>query len=283
MQRIVRGLSATLSHTFYVDGTATNPSPDAATVTITRDNGTVLVAAAAATDTGAGTVSYTLTPAQTVLLDTLTVAWTATFGGQAQAFTDIVEIVGGVLFTVAQARAVNPLADTVKYPPQKIIEARTLVETALEDACGVAFVPRYRREQVNGQGGRELVLSMPRVRSIRSASLDGTAFTAGELADIVPSGTSVVYTPNRWTAGFRNYEVVYEHGYDEPPPRVTNAALLLARRYLVDSPVSDRATSLTTEDGTTQFLVTAGVRQAVFDIPECNAVVAQYSLNACVA
>ena len=51
-----------------------------------------------------------------------------------------------MLFTVAQARAMSPLADTVKYSTQKIIDARTLVETALEDACGVAFVPRYRRE-----------------------------------------------------------------------------------------------------------------------------------------
>ncbi|HVE27286.1 MAG TPA: hypothetical protein VNC22_17895 [Sporichthya sp.] len=277
MQRVLVNTAVTLNVAFQVDGADTDPAPDTATVTVTRDDGTVL-ATAAATPSGTGGFLYTLSAGQNNQLDILTAEWTSALG----TLTTTTEVVGGFLFTIAQARALNPLNNTTTYTTQQIIDARTMVETALEDACQVAFVPRYRRESVNGSGSTEVQLSMPRVRSIRSATLDGTALTVSELADIVPSGR-IIYTANTWTRGFGNYSISYEHGYDTTPPRVSNAALLLARRYLVDSPVSDRATSLTTEDGTTQFLVTAGVRQAVFDIPEANAVVAQYGLNVCVA
>ena len=266
-QRVLVNTPTTLTVVFEVDGVATDPSPATATVTITRDDGSLLLDEVAATRTAVGTFAISLTAVQNNQLDSLSVAWTSSLG----TLPAIVEIVGGFLFTIAQARALNPLSDVVRYPTQRIVDARTMVETALEDACGVAFVPRYRRESLNGSGSTEVALAMPRVRSIRAGTLDGTALTVDDLAAIVPSGPGIIYTPSGWTRGFINYAISYEHGYDTPPPRVSNAALLLARRYLVDSPVSDRATSLTTEDGTTQFLVTAGVRQAVFDIPEANA------------
>src|SRR5215217_5884268 len=103
MERIAQGRSATLTHTFYVDGVATNPSPDTATVAITRADGTALVPAGAVTDAGTGVVTLTLTPTETALLDTLKVTWTASFGGQSQGFTDYVEVAGGFLFSLSQA------------------------------------------------------------------------------------------------------------------------------------------------------------------------------------
>ncbi len=279
MERIPRGNSATLSHTFYVDGVATNPTPDAATVTITRDDGTVLVNAAAATEAGAGIVTYTLTPAQTALLDTLTVSWTATFGGQSQAFTDVVEVVGGFLFSISEARALKPL-DNTQYTIAQIINTRTLVEEALEDACGVAFVPRYRRETVSGDGGATVVLSRPRVTAVRSVKHDGVAIT--DLATVVPSSSGIPYYPSGWTRGYGNYEVAYEHGYPYPPAGATQAALLLAKRYLVQGPIDDRATSMSSEDGVIN-LSTPGLRGARFGLPTADAFVSAYSMHAGVA
>ena len=86
-------------------------------------------------------------------------------------------------------------------------------------------------------------------------------------------------SPGAATRGRRNVVIKGTYGYPYPPPRVSRAALLLAKRFLVDLPVSDRATSLTTQDGTTQFLVTAGVRQAITDVPECNAVIREYGVR----
>lgn len=282
MQRIAQGLSATLSHTFYSDGVATDPSPDVTTITVTRDDGTVLVNAAPATNAGTGIVTYTLTPAETNLLDNLSVDWTATFSGQPQTQTDTVEVAGGFLFSIAQARAVRPLDNATLYPIAAIVETRTLVEQALEDACGVAFVPRYRRETFDGAGLATLLAHQPRVTALRSASLDGTDISSTDLATIAGSATGRLYYANTWTTGYGNYEVTYEHGYDQPPLRITQAALLLAKNWLVKGPIDDRTTAFSTEDGT-YSLSTPGMRGASFGIPEVDATVAEYSMRVGIA
>lgn len=282
MQRIQRGHSATLTHTFYVDGVATNPTPDSATVTITTDAGDAVVTAQAATDTGTGTVSYTVTPTHTADLDTWTVEWVATFGGQSQTFTDTVEVAGGFLFSIAQARAVRPLDNAVTYTTAAIVETRTLVEQALEDACGVAFVPRYRRETFDGAGLATLLAHQPRVTALRSASLDGTDISSTDLATIAGAMTGRLYYPNSWIAGYGNYNVAYEHGYDQPPLRIMQAALLLAKNWLVKGPIDDRTTAFSTEDGT-YSLSTPGMRGASFGIPEVDATVAEYSMRVGIA
>lgn len=282
MQRIARGNSATLTHTFYVDGVATNPTPDAATVTITGDDGTAIVTAQSATDTGTGTASYTLTPAQTATLDILTVSWTATFGSQSQTFTDYVEIVGGFLFSVAEARALAPLSSTTSYPIARIVDVRTVVEEAIEDACGVAFVPRYKRELLSGTQTRSLIVEQPRVRSVRVVKRDGVALVAGDLATISVDDAGILDYPGGWIWGAGNYDVAYEHGYTYPPGRIKQAALTLARSWLVDGPMDERTTAFTTPDGTFT-LSTAGMRGAVFGIPEVDAAVNAYDHRAMVA
>ena len=283
MQRVARGRSATITQTFYEDGVPADPSPDSATVTITRDDGTAIATDAATTNVGVGAVSYTLTPSDLADLDLLTVTWKATFGGQEQTYTDTIEVVGGFLFTIAQARASTPLNDTVKFSTQQIIDARTLVETALEDACGVAFVPRYRREAVSGSGTRNLLLSMPRVTAVRPASVDGTDFTLGELAGVVPSGPGVIYAQNGWARGFGNYTVAYEHGWPSPPPRISQAALRWARHILAGtSQIDERYTSVSNDVGTFS-LATPGLRGSVTGLPEVDAAIAEYSLRVGVA
>lgn len=283
MVRIIAGRSATITHTFYSDGVATNPTPDAATIGITRDDGTTLVAAATGTtDTGTGTVSYTLTPTQTATLDVLTVRWTATFGSQSQVFTDYVEIVGDCLFSIAQARALTPLNDTTTYTLAKLLNVRTLVEEAIEDSCGVAFVPRYRREAIAGTNTTTVVVSQPRVTALRSVTLDGVALSVASLATVVPNDAGVLYYPAGWAWGASNYDIAYEHGYPRPPARITQAALTLARSWLVDGPLDDRTTAFTTPDGTFA-LSTPGMRGSIFGIPEVDAAVRQYDERAMVA
>lgn len=266
-----------------MDGVATNPSPDEATVTVTRDDGTTIAVDAAATEAGTGAVSYTLTPTDTATLDALTFDWKATFGSLEQTYTETVEVVGGFLFTVAQARASAPLSDTDKFSTQQIIDARTLVETALEDACGVAFVPRYRRETVNGDGWRHLTLSMPRVSAVRSVSKDGVAFTSDELSAVVPSGTGTIYTANGFTRGFGNYAIAYEHGWSAPPPRISQAALRWARHILAGtSQIDERYTSVSNEVGTFS-LATPGLRGSITGLPEVDATINEYSLRVGIA
>lgn len=181
-----------------------------------------------------------------------------------------------VYFTVAEARAVPPLDNTTKYPDADIEAVRQSVEEALEDACGVSFIQRTATDTLDGNAGTDIVLDRSRVSAVTAASIDGTALTASELADLAVYPDGTIYNPAGWTRGRRNVSITYTHGHATIPGRVKRAAIMLTRRYLVDSPVNDRATSLVNDDGTTQWLVTAGVRGALFDLPEVNAIVQQY-------
>jgi hypothetical protein len=196
--------------------------------------------------------------------------------------TSHVEVVGGFLFTIDQARATSPLGNTTQYPTQAIVDARTLAETTLEDLCGVAFVPRYARERVAGTGTNQLLLR-PRVSAVRSVTIDGTDYTQSQLDALVTDGNGVVYSPNdRWTAGYGNVTLTYEHGYDRVPPRVSQACLLLAKNWLVKGPLDDRMTSMSTDDGTFSLL-TPGIRGSYVGIPEVDAVINEFSLRVGVA
>jgi hypothetical protein len=271
LERIQRGLAATITTTITVDGVATNPSPDAATVEIVRDDGTVLVTGGtAASDTGTGRFSYTLSPTLTADLDLLTAYWTVTIGTYEQTFTTQVEIVGGYLFSIPEAKATKPL-DQAAYTTDLIVAARTEAERQLEDACGVAFVPRYIRETVDGTGGYDLMLARRRLRTVRTGTVDGTALTVSELADLEYAGTGRLRSPNVWAYG-SEISVAYEHGYDYPPAGAGRAALRLAKHFLIDSPVDDRALRMDMEGGS-YVMATPGLRGARFGIPEVDAFV----------
>lgn len=260
MDRIAQGLSATLSHTFFSDGTPTNPSPDAATVTITRDDGTTVVTDATVTNTGVGMVTFTLTPAQTALLDVLTVSWTASFGGQSQTFKSRVEVAGGFLFTIAELRAESTqLASTTNYPTSKVTSMRTTVESALESRLGYALVPRYTREKISGT---RHILGKPYVRALRSVITNGAAIAAPELAALTYSDVVL--------AGYANGTVAYEHGRDNDDPEAGQAALMLAKAWIISGPVDDRALGFANESGGSFGLDTPGRNGSFFGLPAVN-------------
>lgn len=272
--RVLKGTSSLISVTFTVDETATDGAPDSATVVILNADGTELVSSTAAGEGGTGRYTFTLTPVHTANLNVLTANWTATINGAAQTVSTSVEVVGGFLFSLAELRAMSGLEDTVKYPTAALATARTLAESALEDACGVAFVPRYHRATIRYTSG-DLALQHPMVRSVRAVTSEGTVWTQDQLDELVIENSSFIYGPSGWTTTRGGLTVAYEHGYDQPPPRVSRAAKTLARHYLIESPIDSRWTSISSEDGTFS-VVTAGERGNLFDLPEVNAVVQEY-------
>lgn len=278
MERVLQGRSATISMTFTVDGVPTNPSPDSATVEILRADGTVLVAPTAATESGVGKFDFQLTPTHTAQLDTLTVRWRATFSGQQQTIEDLVEVAGGFLFSIAAARRKKPLDNAAKYTDALLAWARTVAEQAIEDECGVAFVPRYARERVHGRG-RDTILLKPRLRAVRSVSIDGSPVIGNPLAELVPDPVGELYRPAGWPRGRGNVIVGYEHGYDQAPGRISNAAILLAKQFLIDSQIDDRALRVTDPDGRETVYSAPGVRNIIFSIPEVEGAVKQYGVD----
>lgn len=278
---IDRGDTRTLTISVTANDAAVDP--DTLTLTIRTPAGvstTYTYGASAIVRDSEGEYHYDLTFTQT---GAWTYEWRSTVPTQVQGETvqvgpsplDVDAGTDAPYFTIGEARRLSPLQDAETYPDAAIDAARVMAESALEDACSVAFVPREFTVQVDGRGRCDLLLPIVRPLTISAATIDGTAVVVGDV-ELYDDGR--VYLERGWGAGRRNITLTGTHGYPSPPPRVARAAMLLAKRFLVDSPVSDRATSMTTEDGTTQFLVTAGVRQAVFDVPECNAVVELYGM-----
>lgn len=177
-------------------------------------------------------------------------------------------------FTIAEARAVRPLQDAVRYPDAAITAAREIAESALEDACGVPFEPRSFAQVVPARSAAtDTILLPPRVLSITAASSSaGSIATTG--AEFEISGST--YLLAGWPAG--RITISGTHGYAVPPLRVKRAAILLTKRMLVDTPVNDRATQITNPDGTAEYFITAGRNGQPFDLPEANAVVNIYGI-----
>lgn len=271
MERVVVNRSFTIYKTFYSDGVATDPT-GAPTVVVTRlSTGAVVTTGAVTDEPGVGTWSVTISATQNTLLDTLTFTWTATVNATAQQYVDHVEVAGDVLFTLAAARKLKPLDNVTTYPTADIVDMRITVEQAIEEQYGTALVPRYRRETLSGDGSTLLQLTGP-VRAIRTITvsgtvLDSTALAALYLQDDWLSGYS-------WTLGVGNIVIGYEYGLDEPPGRVRQAAVRLARQWLVTGPVDDRALGAASPDGGFSFgLATPGRGGSVFGMPELDQIV----------
>ena len=276
MERAFQATPDTIEHTWYgEDGAIVNPGT--VTITIDRANGTNVVPATTPTSgTGAAKRTFDLTADHTALLDTLKVTWSSTLKGTA---VDYVEVAGRPYFTIAEARALEELADVNEYPPEAIASHRTLAESAIEEECGRAFVPRYARERLSGRGSARLLLSGRHLRQIRDVTIGGTALTSPQVEEVVADGREL-YRPYGWDVGTRNVVVGYEHGLDYPPPRLARAALILAKNWLVKGPIDDRAVSIPAGDaGGVISLATPGVRGAVFGIPEVDLVVQRYRVR----
>jgi hypothetical protein len=287
LNRILISTTTDITVTFYVGGTPTSLD-GAVSVNAVNTAGTVVISGGVGIPTGtAGEYRYKLTPtAGTGTLDTLTVVWAGLLNGDPETVTTRVEIVGGFVFTIAEARALSGLGgarsdinqdSSYKISTARLVAARTEVERALEQELGFAMVPRYTRATLDGNGATVLPLA-PYPRLIRSVTVGGTALAPANIS-MTPSG--FLYYPSGWTDGWQNVVIGYEHGLDYPPARAKDVALALARRALSGSPADDRATSMSTEQETTTFYVPGSSEP--FDVPAANRFVAANTLRTGIA
>lgn len=270
--RILRTAQITLSHTFYVDETATDAS-GSVTYSIKRLDGTIVTSGTAAHPGGAG-IYTAIVPAQSQL-DCLTVDWSGLVAGATVTARDVVEVVGAFLFGLAEARAVPPVLDAVKYPTAKLAAKRISVEQECEEICGQAFVPRFARVALTATGRVGLTLPSVRVRALRAVTVDGTSQSLTGLS-VTASG---VVTGGYWPARTPNSTVVveYECGWDYPPEDLREAAMLRLRSRLSqgDTGVPQRAVSFSVQDGGVYRLSTPSARRT--GVPEVDGVYERYT------
>lgn len=277
MAHILVRTPATISHTWEIDGTPTDPAGDTTTIRIVRDNGTELVAAGTSTthagqDTG--TFTFPLTTVHTAELDRLTATWTATFSGQQVSVPVVYEIVGGHLFTERQLRAHQvgdrtPFASTTDYPNDRIMDVRAQVTDDFAGILQYSPIPRYARERLDGSGTDTLVLSHQFPRRILTLAVNGTAFDATALADldVDPAGVITRLTLGWFARGRRNVDVAYVHGGDQAylaQQEISfgelSTAAVKRTAMLLDPALSSTVSSYTTQDGSTYSFDPAGRR-----------------------
>lgn len=266
--RIQTTVAQTLTKTFAPDGVLTDAAGPV-TVAVTRLDGTA-VTSGTASHPGEGTYTYALPPRATV--DMHYVAWTGTFGGAAVSLLDVVEYVGGFLFSLDAVRALRPVLDPAKYSEQELATRRIATEQECEDICLQSFVPRFMRVRCSGSGTDELVMPDINLRAVRAVIINGTALDAGTLDDIVASPEGVLYWDAKWPPGRRNTVVEYEHGFDLPPAEIRDQGVVRLRSQISQSvtPIPFRALSYqAAESGGFYRLSTPG--KARTGIPDVDA------------
>jgi hypothetical protein len=279
LSRIAQNTDAKITVAVY-DSEGDPVTGQPVTLGVTRADGSELIAADTdANEDGDGLYSYTLDAAtHTDAIDRLAARWVV---GSGQVLTTYHDVVGSHFFELADLRRLEPLDDTDIYPARLLAEYRDLASYAIEDACAVAFTPRYGEYLFDGDNSRSVNLQVAGVREILSATLDGEAIDVAELD--LRGGMIRRRAGSYWTRE-KPGVIRYSHAIsDVAPLRVARATKLLAREMLFadagegdGSAVPDRATSLSSEAGTFS-LVTAGIGDALFEIPEVNAVVQEYS------
>jgi hypothetical protein len=275
--RILVTTEVTLTHTFYVDETPTDAS-GAVTATLKRLDGTTVTSGTATHPGPTGVYTFVIPEQATV--DTLTLDWSGTLAGAVVSVRDHVEVVGGFLFGLAEARAAHTsLADTTAYPSSLLAAKRLEVEQECERICRRAFVPRFARVTLSGNDQDRLPLPNldgrgSEIRSIRAVEVDGTAWAAGDVTALGFTDFGTIKRPGGalWPAGTGNIVVEYEHGLDYPPSELSEAAILRLRSRIAMplSGVPDRAVSFTVTEGGTFRLSMPGKQQT--GIPDVDAV-----------
>jgi len=265
MQRVVKGVPATLT-------LPTSLKASAGTVTITRDRDASTIVSAAAVTVAAKSVSYTLA-GQTSEAN-LTATWTLTTASGTVTVSEPVEVTSCEAVSVDEMRTRRPLDDVNRYPDSTLIRAREALVSEMSDRAGVKFTGGEFTVTLDGTGGTELFLPVGRPRSITKVVVDGATLSAGELATIlVDSRAGVLYYPTGWYSGRLNVTVTGVSGFAQPPGGLAPAIAKGVRYMVVDSPTQDRAISVSSEDGSTSNLMVAGLRGAIFAIPELNMLV----------
>ena len=179
-------------------------------------------------------------------------------------------------FTVSEFRArYSDLTVADGYPDTTVEEYRVIAEEAFEDAAGVAFEPRTTTRTLYLDDFNDRLFLHPRLRTVTAVLIDGTALT--DLTGLrISESTLAGY---RWRG---QIVVTYTHGFDAPPARVKQAVMILAKTWMVQGPIDDRATQLGTEDGPIN-LATPGILGSTFGIPEVDQTLRQYGMGTVLA
>lgn len=125
--------------------------------------------------------------------------------------------------TAAEVRTAWPiLANTTTHPSSEIEALVEEFETIAERARGVAYRVRTATWSGRAVGSGSITLPHPKVVAVSAVSVDATALTAEQLADLDPVDGESLLNGGTWARG-QQLVVTYTHGFTEPPPAILRA------------------------------------------------------------
>jgi len=282
--RVLRNTAlSVLSPTFVgADGETPTDTASTPTAAVSREDGTSLSAlTVTASSVSDGVYSAALTTTHTSQLDRLKVTWGGTAGSLAQSYVTELEVVGAHYATIPEIRDERGLDNMTTFPLHLIRRVRDKWAQQIEDACGVAFVPRYERDVLRGDGTPYLALSKIRPLSLIAVTIDGVSQT---LTDFTLHDTGLIeyegsVFPTSSTGP--NVVVTYEHGFPNVPEDIRHEVVKAIRqellRYVKDLPTD--AISQAFPDGPTIRYSTPGTDRPT-GILSLDAVLNRYKFRA---
>lgn len=233
--RIVKASTFTLASPVFVASDNETPTDCASTptCTVTRADGTALAAATVTAAAGDGRYTAAITTTHTSRVDTLTIVWTGTVSGHTQVYTVEVEVVGARYATIPRLRSLPNLDNVGRYTTAMLIDELENCEDIVERITGVAWVRRYCRESLQGDGTGRLMLRWPKPASVIAVSVDGVSQTASEFSF---DGRLLVWESKTFPCssdGAPNVVVDYEHGYQTPAPKLAREVEKWCRNELL--------------------------------------------------
>lgn len=270
MLEILRNTETTLSTTLYVDEAATNAT-GTVNVYVYRDNGSLAVSGAA---TAAGSGAYTYDLAPQTNLDILSITWTGTLSDSTQSVMSELEVVDSHFATIAEIRGLDSMDDESKFSTNDIVLARRHAERWFERYCRRAFVPRYAKLTVDGDGSDTIWVPQRDLCDLIDITVDGSTISTDDIY-LYPEG-KVFWDGGTFTVGYRNVVLRYEYGPTYVPQPIRGAFLTYVRYLLIEgrSRTPDRTVSINA-DGFLYQMGQAGPNKAT-GIPDVDAVLNEY-------
>lgn len=274
--RAIKGRPLNLTHTFLDDDEESPLTLSAVSVTLLdADSAEVATATATGGEQGVWTVTFPAQPMGEYL---------ARWSGDTEYVDETpVEVVGGFMFSVPQARNSDDyLTDAAAFPASEIIDYREVVESEFERITARSFTPRVVMRDYVSDGTGEFVALIPDAQAVEAAWVNGVAVadvstwrvnTLGKITttDDVPEGDAV--------------RARIRYGFATPPKEVARVGMVYLRSLMASesSGIPDRATTWQPEEGGTFRLATPGVGPWETGIPEVDAVLKRYTLDTVLA
>lgn len=270
MARVLKGRSLNLTHSFLEDETPLTVGPVA--VTLSDLDGTTVAGPTAATtnDQQVWTVSFPRQPLG---------VYTATWDGDSAVDETPIEVVGGFLFSVPDARRSDDyLSDADAFPAAEIAHYREVAEAEFEKITGRSFTTRIKTVTYVADNTPILLDLIPDSQAVESVSVNGEPVE--DVSGYRVSRLGKITAP----ACFRDGDLVtatVRYGFPAPPPDVARVGMVRVRALLAaeSSGIPDRATTWQPQEGGTFRLATAGQGKWRTGIPEVDSTLSGYRLD----